>query len=128
MGHILGKSDTPLDFDALIDQLRAAIPGMTVKKTDSDADRAARQGEITRQLGTLTSSHPVELAKQTAQGAGLKREIELPLSDSLRLKGTVSRTGILLAADGNFTQEEVRAVLDVLEQYPQLKLKISASR
>jgi len=128
MGHILGKSATPLDFDALINQLRAAIPGMTVKKTDSDADRAARQGEITRQLGTLTSSHPVESAKQTAQGAGLKREIELPLSDSLRLKGTVSRTGILLAADGNFTQEEVRPVLEVLEQYPQLKLNVSASR
>jgi len=127
MGHILGKCTAPFDLHTLVEELCAAIPGTKVTNTDDSTDRIARQEQITRQLETLTSSHPVDSAAEAARRRGLRCEVEIPLGDSLCLKGTISNTGVVLATDGDFTQDEIRPLLDVLDRYPQLKLQSSAS-
>jgi len=126
MGHILGKCGVGFDFERLVEELCAAIPGTKVTNTDDSTDRIARQGEITRQLGTLTSSHPVDSGGEAARRRGVRCEVEIPLGEAVWLKGTIGKTGVVLATDGDLSEDAIRPVLDVLERYPELKLQTSA--
>jgi hypothetical protein len=127
MGHILGKCVGAFDVEALVGEICEAIPGTKVTNMEESSDRIARQGEITKQLGTLTSSHPVDGAGDAARRRGMRCEVEIPLGESLWLKGTISRTGVVLATDGDFTQDDVRPVLEVLGRCPGLKVITSAT-
>lgn len=126
MGHILGKCGAGFDFARLAEEICAAIPGTKVKSTEDSTDRIARREEITRQLETLTSSHPVDSAGKAARRRGGRCEVEIPLGETSWLKGTLSETGVVLATEGDVSGDAIRPVLDILKRHPELKLHVSA--
>src|SRR5437879_3820610 len=80
MPFVLGKSDGPLDFDAVFACLSRHFPGTEILDGDYCASRIARLVEIYRKLGEPVTNPVVDGTVEAARKLGRTRQIRVPLN------------------------------------------------